>query len=397
MINRFLKFGFFAITLISLTLVSCGDDENTTGNSVTYDLEERASSDVNGTAKFVELDNGKVQVELSLSGTTNGNSHPAHIHMNSALMGGDILISLDPVDGATGSSVTIVDQTDSGQAFTYAMVDMLDAYINVHKSATELEVVVAQGDIGGNTLTGNEKEYDLAEKDVAGISGKVTFNERKNGNALAVLDIDGTPNGGIHPAHIHMNSAAESGDILISFTPVDGSTGMSMTDIRTDDNGSSLTYNDILNVNGYINVHLSSSELGTIVAQGDIGSNAFTGESITYDLNTKDVAGISGEIKFEQRESGSVLATITLTGTPNGGSHPAHIHDNSAAVGGPIAVSFNPVDGTTGISQTTIRTLDNGNTFNYEMIDTYDGYVNVHLSAAELGTIVAQGNIGANN
>ena len=400
MIKNMFKIFTFTLLALSFTLTSCNDDDETnamTENKVTYDLNELGNSGVNGTIEFLELSDGRIQAEIALSGTTNGNTHPAHVHANSAALGGGIIIPLESVAGATGSSVTIFDQLADGTSITFDMIDDLDAYVNIHLSANDLATVVAQGDIGSNLLTGTEQEYTLVEKAVPGISGKITFKERKNGFALAVINIDGTPDGGQHPAHIHMNRASEGGGILVSLTTVDGSTGMSNTDIRTTDSGDSFDYNDVLTANAYVNVHLSSTELGTIVAQGDIGLNELTGESVTYDLGEKDVAGINGDVLFEERKDGSMLATITLVGTPDGGIHPAHIHENSAEEGGPIAISFNAVDGTTGISTTSIRTLDSGESINFELIKTFDGYVNVHLSATELGTIVAQGNIGINS
>ena len=389
---------FFAV-LFSLVMTSCGDDdgENVTGNKVEYELEERSDSDVSGDVEFVELEDGRVQIEISLSGTKSGETHPAHIHMNSAALGGNILVSLDAVDGATGSSVTIVDKDDNGNALTFAMIDGLDAYVNVHKSSSDLGTIVAQGDIGSNTFTGDEKSYDLDERAIDGIKGSITFKKRKNGFTLAEIDLDGTPDGGMHPAHIHMNSAAESGGILVTLTSVDGTTGRSLTDIRSTNDGEAIDYEDLLTTNGYVNVHLSATELGTIVAQGDIGSNELTGESKSYDLSEKDAPGISGTVIFEERNDGTVKATIELVGTPDGGMHPAHIHENSASEGGPIAITFNVVDGTSGKSVTSIRTLDNDDAFNYQMIETYNGYVNVHLSADDLGTLVAQGDIGINN
>jgi len=381
-----------------MTLASCGDDdENTTGEKIDYNLEERSDSGIDGDVEFVELEDGRVQIEISLSGTQSGETHPTHIHMNSAALGGDILLSLDPVDGATGSSVTIVERFDNGDAFTFDMIDGLDAYVNVHKSESDLSTIIAQGDIGSNVLTGEEKTYTLEERAIDDISGRITFKKRKNGYTLAEIELSGTPDDGMHPAHIHANSAAETGGILVSLTTVDGTSGRSVTDIRRNDDGEDIDYEDILTLNAYVNVHLSASELATIVAQGDIGSNELTGESETYDLNERDVAGISGKITFEERNDGSLKATIELDGTPDGGMHPAHIHENSAAEGGPILISFNPVMGGNGMSVTSIRETDAGDAFNFQMITSLDAYVNVHLSADELSTIVAQGNIGIND
>jgi len=398
MTKNLFKYFMVIVAFVAFTMVSCGDDDDmTTGNDISYDLNERSDSDISGDIEFVELENGMIQAEITLSGTSSGTTLPAHVHMNSAAQGGDILVSLTPVAGATGSSVTIFDKDDSGNALTFAQIDDLDAYVNIHKSSSELDVIVAQGDIGSNKLTGESIKYDLEERAVDNISGSITFRERKNGNTLAEIDIDGTPNGGVHPAHIHMNSAAETGGIVVTLTSVDGTTGTSSTDIRATDDGEAYDYNDILTANAYVNVHLSSSELGTIVAQGDIGTNELTGEEETFDLNEKDTPGISGDITFAERKDGSVLATIELSGTPDGGEHPAHIHENDAASGGPIAFSFNPVSGSTGKSVTSIRTLDDGTAMNYQLLKLYDGYVNVHMSANDLGTIVAQGNIGINN
>lgn len=396
--KNIIKYLLFFFAISSLTIVGCSEDDPVvTENIITYTLEERTDSGVSGNIEFLELSDGRIQAQISLDGTTDGSSHPSHIHMNSAAAGGGIIVSLDPVDGATGSSVTIFDKADDGSNLAWTDIDNLDAYVNVHKSSAELDVILAQGDIGVNVLTDESKTYVLEERAVEGISGEVTFSKRKNGNTLAVIELNGTPDGGIHPAHIHMNSAAEGGGILVSFNPVDGTTGRSSTDITTSDDGMLLDYEDILTSNAYVNVHLSATDLGTIVAQGDIGLNELTGNDIEYDLAQKDVEGISGKITFSERLDGSALAIINLNGTPNGGIHPAHIHENSAAEGGPIAVTFTPVDGSTGISMTSIRIDDAGSPFTYQLISSYDGYVNVHLSASELGTIVAQGNIGIND
>lgn len=106
--------------------------------------------------------------------------------------------------------------------------------------------------------------------------------------------------------------------------------------------------------------------------------------------------GISGHIMFEERMNGEALATIMLVNTPAGGMYPAHIHINNAATGGGIIFTFNSVDGTTGMSKTNVSMLDDGTSFMYDDVLMVNGYVNVHLSATDLATIVAQGNIGIN-
>jgi hypothetical protein len=57
------------------------------------------------------------------------------------------------------------------------------------QSATELNVLVAQGDIGQNRLTGISKAYSLGSVAVPTIDGTAaTFYKRVNGQALAVVN-----------------------------------------------------------------------------------------------------------------------------------------------------------------------------------------------------------------
>ena len=372
------------------------DDKVTVVNSIEYDLGSKAVPNISGKAIFKEYSDNSVTIELELMNTPAGGEHPAHIHFNSAAEGGGIALTLGTVDGDTGKSVVSVTELNDGTALNYDQLIAFDGYINVHLSSDELQTIVAQGDVGGNDLTGVSQSYALNEKAVAGIEGAVTFFERVNGESLAVIELNNTPEGGVHPAHIHFNSAAEGGGIAVSLTPIDGTTGKSYTNIASLDDGTAIDYNGVLDFDGYINVHLSPEELNVIVGQGDIGQNELTGASVVYALAERAVPGISGDVTFFERKSGEALAIIDLNNTPAGGSHPAHIHNNDAATGGGIAFTFNPVNGDTGRSTTHVGQLDDGTPFGYENVQNFDGHVNVHLSADELSTIVAQGNIGPN-
>ena len=399
--NDFLNFdGYINVHLSANeleTIVAQGDiGENGLKESITYDLGEKAVDGISGDITFSERNNGEVLATILLDGTPDGGMHPAHIHANTAAEGGDILLSFSPVNGDSGVSITNITTFDDGTTFSFSAIENLDAYVNVHLSADNLGTIVAQGDIGQNDLTGMTKTYDLGEKDVAGISGDVVFSERVNGEALAELMITGTPAGGMHPAHIHANTAAESGAILFTFTPVNGDTGMSATNVSSFDDDSAFGYSDIEGLDAYVNVHLSATQLGTIVAQGDIGQNDLTGDSKVYALAEKDVPTISGTATFFKRVNGTALSILNIQNTLPGAMHPAHIHENDAATGGPIAFTFNPVNGDTGLSNTQVEKLDDDTEITYDQILTFDGYINVHLSAAQLSTIVAQGNIGSN-
>ncbi|MCH7515300.1 MAG: CHRD domain-containing protein, partial [Bacteroidetes bacterium] len=132
------------------------------------------------------------------------------------------------------------------------------------------------------------------------------------------------------------------------------------------------------------------------VAQGDIGQNALTGESVQYTLNSATDPAINGTATFAERSNGTTLVTIALVGTTNGNEHLAHIHMNSATEGGGIVISLNVVDGGTGMSKTSVKELDDMTEISYDEMINFDGYINVHNSESDLGTLIAQGDIGSN-
>jgi plastocyanin len=385
--------------LLPFIFSSCTKDDMpaaTVVNSKVFALSSVGTAGVSGTATVVEKSDATLSIELNLKNTVAGSSHPAHIHLNTAAEGGDIALTLKPVDGTTGKSTTTFKTLDNGTAITYQQLLNFDGYINVHLSADKLATLLAQGDIGQNELTAFSKVYALGSVAVPNISGTATFYKRVNGEALSIVKLNNTPAGGMHPGHIHANTAAQGGGIVFSFNAVNGDTGISTTNISKLDNGTAFGYDQLIAYNGYINFHLSAANLATLVAQGDIGQNELTGKKVSYVLAQKDVVGISGSVEFAERVNQTTLVTIKLIGTTAGGSHPAHIHENNVATPGNIIAGLNPVNGDTGISITQVASLVGGAAVTYTQFLTQNAYVNVHLSAGAMATIVAQGDIGSN-
>ncbi|WP_378173060.1 hypothetical protein [Aquimarina sp. SS2-1] len=126
-------------------------------------------------------------------------------------------------------------------------------------------------DDGGNTI--EFTTYTLAEVDGSMISGTATFTKINDTTTEITVALSNTPAGGDHPMHIHMNDAATGGGIAITLTNIDGDTGLSTTTVTQLDDETAITYEGLIAYDGYINVHLSPTELATIVAQGNIGSN----------------------------------------------------------------------------------------------------------------------------
>lgn len=248
---------------------------------------------------------------------------------------------------------------------------------------------------GGPSLTGQSKIYTLNSVSNPAISGTVKFAERSDHTTVVTIDLNGTASGTTHVAHIHENSAAETGDIIIDLSSIKGSTGMSETIVKELNDGTDITYNELLALNGYTNVHLSEANLATLIAQGDVGENELTSASTTYALDGVNASEISGTVKFAKRVSGSTLVTVDLDGASPTGNYPMYIYDNSVAVTGPIAINLNNYTGSTGTSVTSVRKLNNNMAISYDQLTEFNGHINVGTSATN-PAYVAQGNIGSN-
>jgi uncharacterized lipoprotein YbaY len=234
--------------------------------------------------------------------------------------------------------------------------------------------------------------YPLSIKDMLGVTGTVTFTERSVGSSESVVKIQltGAPSG-VHPAHIHANTAIETGGIVHTLNSVDSS-GNSTTNLT-------VPYETLINFDGYVNVHLDPSTLGTIIAQGDIGGNILTGDNRNHSLVQDSSSGVSGNIRFDKRKNGNTLVTITLSssGFLPTGSYPASINLGSVAtIGTPYArKTLQPVDYATRKSMTTVRTMDDGTPITYQNWLVYDGFVTVY-DANDNSNVIAKGNIGSN-
>lgn len=244
----------------------------------------------------------------------------------------------------------------------------------------------------GPQLTGNNVTYDLSSVSNPAISGTVKFEERDDDYVVITIDLNGTSSGGTHPAHIHANSAAEGGTIVLDLSPVDGVSGVSETQANTWNDGTPLVYDDLLTYDGHVNVHASTGDLATLIAQGDIGGNELTGDNTVYQMTPVADPAVTGTATFAKRQNGNTLVTVALNGTQAGSTHPSHIHANTIVETGGIVIDLNPVDGATGIARTTVRELNDGTAITYDELIDFNGYLNVHAGPS----FVAQVDIGQN-
>jgi len=270
----------YLLIVFSITLfTNCSDDDSseqiTSLTSEIFNIEAFEDSNIFGTIEYFKNSNSTITIEVNLVGTESNQSYPAKIVFDTAAdydaTNTEVAINLVPIDGNSGKSRTTFSTLEDGTFISYEALLDFDGNIVINKSETS-QVIVTQSDIGQNILTTNTVSYPLSEVDVSDISGTITFTERVNGEALAEISLVGSPEGGVHPAHIHSGSVATApGAIAFTFNSVISK--ISKTNVAKLDDGSPFGYDDVLSVNGYVNVHLSATNLGIILAQGNIGAN----------------------------------------------------------------------------------------------------------------------------
>lgn len=125
-----------------------------------------------------------------------------------------------------------------------------------------------------NDFTGNEATYPLYAGADYNIYGSITFRERTDGSALAVVQLHGTTGSMVHPVHLHLGDiGTPAADIAVLLNPVPGNTGHSETVIRQLADETPITYAGIIELYACIKVHLAESgpERDIILAGGNIG------------------------------------------------------------------------------------------------------------------------------
>ena len=114
-------------------------------------------------------------------------------------------------------------------------------------------------------------EYSIYDISNSNISGTATFTQEDNGSTHVLIELEGAYTSE-NPAYIRFNSAAEGGTVAITLKTCE--CAISNTTITRLDNGSPITYEGLIKLNGHITIHSGSGSQAPIVAVADIGSNA---------------------------------------------------------------------------------------------------------------------------
>ena len=149
------KFPLLYLFMLSIVLAGCSNDspeniDEIKPNSVTYQLNSVAKPEVSGKVTFKKIDDATTEVTLQLNGSST-DVHVGHIHLNNALQGGPVAITLNKIECDCENSITIVTKLDNGQAISYEELVNFDGYVDIHQSESEMDVIIALGNIGKNT------------------------------------------------------------------------------------------------------------------------------------------------------------------------------------------------------------------------------------------------------
>jgi len=261
-LNVPIRYGLLAIAILWVT--SCDSElPDVSGKNRVYELSALTAERIEGQVIIRERNDGSTQLEISLDGLAPQAQLPAYVHFNTALEGGGIAITLEPVDGNSGTSVTEVTQLDNGTPLGYDELIEFDGHLN--------SSLVAQGDIGANALTGRFQQFSLTAVDINNADGLLTVEERESGYSLLTVDLEQTVAGRQHPATLNFGVIADDAEIAVFLNPVDGDSGISKTDLEQLDGGLLIPYQALIEFSGFIRVHLGpDADMTTIVSQGNI-------------------------------------------------------------------------------------------------------------------------------
>ncbi|MGO4918545.1 hypothetical protein [Maribacter spongiicola] len=121
-----------------------------------------------------------------------------------------------------------------------------------------------------------------------------------------------------------------------------------------------------------------------------------TGVTKSYELLNTNLSDLTGQVTFTENTNGSTTITVNLNNTVNGINNAVRIRNNTANIGGGIAVNLNDVNGNTGISETTISRLDNGEVLSYEEFSEFSGYLSIEGKDNNTGEFYAYADLGPN-
>lgn len=262
----------------------------------------------------------------------------------------------------------------------YKLLFSVTALFVISSACSDTSTGLEPGD-----LTGEYVSYELDATGDSGLTGTLTFAERIDGFAEVTVELSEVPVEKEYSVQINSGTILQGGDLLIKLEPVDES-GESVTTVSADAEGNTVSYEDLIEINGHLNVYSSENETETILAQADVGGNKLTGEALVFDIEEENESAITGSVEFLERISGNILAVIELSGTDPAQTHIARLYSagDEENDNGEHQFTFSEIDGESGISYTDLYELNDESEFLYEDLKEFEGSVHIYYSEDDL-------------
>ena len=156
--NLFSRAVVIAAASICVIMFACkkNDDNIPQLRSQEYSLSPVGGSGIKGKVTFTENTDKSFNVKVALDSSVKDTVHVMHIHNGSIASPGGIAIPLNSITGtgAAASSETqnikTAMQGETSVPITYDSVLVYNGYLNVHYSASRIDSLIAQTNIGKN-------------------------------------------------------------------------------------------------------------------------------------------------------------------------------------------------------------------------------------------------------
>ncbi len=142
--------------LIAMTGCTESEPSRYTGNRVEYALFQSSDFSYSGTLEVLELSSGELEFNIRLSGARGNESvsFPAHLHFGDYQQkDAQIAAMLQPVNSATLSSKTIVNQLSDGTVLNFERLKIFAGHVKIHLAAEgpEYSIILVSGNVGINS------------------------------------------------------------------------------------------------------------------------------------------------------------------------------------------------------------------------------------------------------
>jgi len=295
------------------------------------------------------------------------------------------------------------------------VVFLLAALIVVHGCADDALTPIDDGD-GAPTELREQVRYTLdagpnqgALPDSIDLTAEVLMQSIDSTRTLVTVALEDTlDTSQIYPVHIHANDVDSTGPIVQGLGAIDNAARRAGRSIHMVPH----PLDSLRALNAHINLHEQVMPLDTVLAQGNMGSNASAQptlfqlerveepETATYPLPAVETgrpeapAGLSAAVHMEALTPEATLVEVRRAADApvTNQAHPVHLRRNAADAGGDIAFYLGALDGHPDGARSSWAVVPRP----FDELTTFDGHVRIHWSNESLDTVLARGNIGAN-